>query len=73
MSIPLQRGSLLVAIILLAFGGVVLTRSAIAAPVAAPLAQSSGANPTVCTWFDCKMGAISDSQDDANRIDPGSG
>ncbi|HTP11835.1 MAG TPA: polysaccharide deacetylase family protein [Anaerolineae bacterium] len=70
MLIPLQRGLLVVAIILLVVSGVMVTHSAIAAPLVAPFAQSNPGSPSVCTWFDCKAGAISYSQDDAANINP---
>jgi hypothetical protein len=66
-SISIQRLFLISITIFIAIISVTVTHSVIAAP-AAP----SNTNVEVCTWLDCKTGAISYSQDDAANIQPGS-
>jgi len=61
----IQRAVLISVTIVIATLGVVFTRSVIAAPLA-----QSGSNVQVCDWLDCKIGAISYSQDDAININP---
>ncbi len=72
MSSRILRLLSLSAAVFIAIIGVAVTRSALAAPTLRPAAQG---NPyvEVCTWLDCKTGAVSYSQDDYNNIDPASG
>ncbi|CAG0936972.1 hypothetical protein TFLX_05873 [Thermoflexales bacterium] len=57
------------AAIFLAVISVAVTRSVLATPALRPAAQGN-AYVEVCTWLDCKTGAVSYSQDDANNIVP---
>ena len=59
------------AAVFLAVVGVAVTRTVLAAPTSRPAAQGN-ANVEVCTWLDCKTGAVSYSQDDDTNIMPGS-
>ncbi len=68
MSSPLRRIALLITTILAAFIGVAVTHSAIAAPALRPNEQTVSPVPDVCTWLDCKSGAISYSQDDDGNV-----
>lgn len=70
MSLFLKRGLLVSVIVVLAFVGVAATHIVIAAPAAGPLAPHANGSPSVCPWLDCKVAAVSYSQDDWGNIIP---
>jgi hypothetical protein len=67
MRLQVKRGLLVMVAAALALSGVVATQRALAG---APAAPTDAPPPEVCTWRDCKIGAISYSQDDAANINP---
>ncbi len=69
MSRHMRHIRLILAVLLLAITGVAVSHSVLAAPATGPLAPAAP-SPDVCTWFDCKIAAVSYSQDDAANINP---